>query len=124
MRNSEKMEDIPKKKTVFQRITVPKIQESRKIVELKGEMKGKTETQQASQEKLREVMEKVKRKISEEKEAAEAKKARVIEKPHRSGSINNLRQAVEKGQRKVSQKLPFLASGSKISKKKKRKLKF
>ncbi len=102
------MEEIPKKKVAFQRITVPKLQKERKIVELKKGAKGKTETQKASQEKLREVMEKVKRKISEEKEAAEAKKARVIERPHQSGSINSLRQAVEKGQRKVSQRAPFL----------------
>ncbi len=106
--SDKKMEEIPKKKVAFQKIIVPKIKESRKIVELKREVKKKTETQQASQEKLKEVMEKIKRKISEEKEAAEAKKARVMEKPHQSGSINSLRQAVEKGQRKVSQRAPFL----------------
>ncbi len=78
------------------------MQEERKIVEVNRKMKGKTETQKASEEKLREVMEKVKRKISEEKEATEAKKARVMNKPHKSGSISTLRKAVEKGQRKVS----------------------
>ena len=99
-----KMEEIPQKKTSFQKITVPKMQEERKIVEVNKKMKGRTETQKANEGKLKEVMEKVKRKISEEKEAADAKKAKVIEKPHRSGSISNLRRAVEKGQRKVSQK--------------------
>ncbi len=95
------MEEIPKKKVAFQRITVPKLQESRKIVELKEE-KSKTETKEASQEKLKEVMEKVKRKIMKDKEATEAKKARIMDKPHKSGSINNLKRAMESGQRKVS----------------------
>ncbi len=96
------MEGIPQKKTSFQRITVPKVQEERKIVEVKGKMKSKTETQKASPEKLKEVMEKVKRKIAEENQAIATKKARIMNKPHKSGSINTLRKAVEKGQREVS----------------------